>query len=91
MPLAAISDWAALVPILLGVLGVCGLIFTALRYNRDDTTAIVTQQNTIVDEMKTINGELRLTSDSLRAERDELRQQVDRLTGEISALREEHR
>ena len=57
--LAAIIDWAHALPIIIGLLGIAGIIFTALKYNRDDTTAVVTQQSMIVGEMKTLNDELR--------------------------------
>lgn len=74
MLLAAV-ELSSLVALVLGVLGLGGLIFTALRYNRDDTTAILGQQNTIVGEMKTLNEELRLA-------RDECREEVARLRAE---------
>jgi uncharacterized coiled-coil DUF342 family protein len=91
MPIAALSDWAALIPLLLGVVGLAGLIFTALKYNRDDTTAVVAQQTQILDNMKTLNAELRTTADSLRTERDDLRRQVATLGGQVEALRDELR
>ena len=43
VPIAAIEFVTAL-PLVIGILGVGGLIFTALRFRRDDTTAVVTQQ-----------------------------------------------
>ena len=46
------------------------MLFTALRFRRDDTTAVVTQQAQITTEMKTLNDELRLAVDRLRKERD---------------------
>jgi predicted RNase H-like nuclease (RuvC/YqgF family) len=89
MLLAAIIDWAHAIPIIIGILGIAGIIFTALKYNRDDTTAVITQQSTIVGEMKTLNDELRTTTTDLRGERDQLRAQVEELTKQIEALREE--
>lgn len=86
--LAAIN-LAEAIPLLIGVLGVAGLIFTALKYNRDDTTAVLTQQNTIVGEMKTLNDELRQTTTDLRSERDSLKTQVQDLTRQVDALRVE--
>ena len=79
------------VALTIGILGVAGIIFSALKYNRDDTTALVGQQDVIVGEMKTMMDEWRTTAADLRLERDELRVQVERLTSEISALREELR
>jgi uncharacterized coiled-coil DUF342 family protein len=78
-----------LLGIVIGILGIGGILFTALRYNRDDTTAVLTQQSTIVGEMKTLNEELRTTTDRLRDERDELRDQVVKLTAQVDLLREE--
>jgi hypothetical protein len=86
--LAAI-DWAQALPLIIGLLGVAGLVFTALKYNRDDTTAVLQQQNVIVGDMKTLNDELRVTATELRAERDGLRAQVAELTNQIDALRTE--
>lgn len=77
--------------LLVSVLGLGGVIFTALRFNRDDTTAIVGQQSTVLASMKGLNDELRETSDRMRTERDELRGEVANLTGQIDALRRELR
>ena len=54
---SVIADALALA---IGVAGLGGLVFTALRYRRDDTTAIVGQQSTIVHDIQALNGELRL-------------------------------
>jgi hypothetical protein len=67
----------------LGVIGLGGIIFTALRFNRDDTTAIVTQQDLILRDMKSLNEELRITANGLREERDALAVQVEKLRIEI--------
>lgn len=77
--------------LIIGICGLAGIIFTALRYRRDDTTALVGQQDTIVNEMKVLNEENRQAAAILREERNELRTQVERLTNEIAALREELR
>ena len=65
---------AELVTLGLAILGVAGIIFTALKYNRDDTTAIVNQQSTLVHDMEVITAQL-------RAENDRLQHEVDRLSG----------
>ena len=75
--------------IILGILGLAGIVFTALRYRRDDTTALVGQQDTIVNEMRALNEESRQAVTLLREERNELRAEVERLRHEIEALREE--
>jgi hypothetical protein len=87
--IATIIDWANALPIIIGLLGVAGLLFTAMKYNRDDTTSVVNQQNVIVSDMKLLNDELRTTTADLRGERDGLRAQVEELTKQIQALRTE--
>ena len=77
-------DIAQLVSLIIGVLGLAGLIFTAMRYNRDDTTAIVNQQNVIVTDMKLLNDELRTTAKQLREERDALAVQVEELRAQVA-------
>ena len=76
-------DWVNVLPLVIGILGLAGLIFTAMRYGRDDTTAVVTQQAQITAEMKTLNDELRLTTDRLRKERDTCHAEVERLIEEL--------
>jgi predicted RNase H-like nuclease (RuvC/YqgF family) len=87
--LATFIDWANALPIIIGLFGLGSIIFTALKYNRDDTTSVVTQQNVIVSDMKTLNEELRTRTQELREERDGLKGQVDELTRQIQALRHE--
>ena len=86
MWLAAI-DPASAVAVAIGLTGLGGVIFTALRFRRDDTTAVVTQQSTILNDMKTINGELRTTAESLKVERDACRNEVQGLRGELREAR----
>ena len=80
-------NWATALPIIIGIIGLAGVIFTALRFGRDDTTAVVSQQAQITTEMKSLNDELRVTVDRLRDERDELRQEVTRLSAQVEELR----
>ena len=77
--------------IAIGVVGLAGLCFTALRFRRDDTSAIVSQQSEITGEMKVLADEQRVHMEALRAERDGLKVQVDRLTGQVDALHRELR
>jgi len=83
-------DIGGVIAAVIGLMGVAGVIFTALRFNRDDTTAIVGQQSGVLHDMASLNDEMRLTTADLRTERDELRgevqalrEQVDRLTREL--------
>jgi hypothetical protein len=75
-----VVDIPQLVSLAIGVAGVAGLIFTALRWRRDDTTAVLAQQDTIVKEMTTLNAELRVQRDEERARNAEL-------TGELREAR----
>ena len=77
---------APLLSIIVGVLGVVGLIFTALRWRRDDTTAVVDQQNTLFNEMKILNQELRETTETVGGERDSLKTQVASMQEQIDTL-----
>jgi hypothetical protein len=83
------SQGPAWITLAIGILGLGGLVFTALRFRRDDTTAIVSQQDTILSDMKALNEEFRQAAVAMRAERDDLKNQVGRLTEEVAKLREE--
>jgi len=83
------EDIVTLLPLVIGIVGLGGLVFTALRFRRDDTTAVINQQNVILDDMKKLNDELRTTVGDLRTERDELRVQVGELTVQIKSMRNE--
>jgi hypothetical protein len=63
-------QWIALA---IALMGLGGLVFTALRFNRDDTSAIVSQQSTVLHDMQAINEELRHERDDCRGELAELR------------------
>jgi hypothetical protein len=83
MTVLAAIDPAGIVAIIIGLTGLAGVVFTALRFRRDDTTAIVSQQDTILNDFKSLNEELRITADRLRNERDECTEQVKKLRGEL--------
>jgi uncharacterized coiled-coil DUF342 family protein len=72
-------DLPALVSLGIAVMGLGGLVFSALRWRRDDTTAIIGQQDTLFAEMRGLNDELRLTADSLRSDRDKCYEEVAKL------------
>ena len=88
MLVIAAIDWATLLPPIIGIAGLGGVIFTALRYRRDDTTAVIGQQDTILNDMRLLNDELRTTSQELRTERDALKIQVQELTTQVEKLSE---
>ena len=76
-------DLSGIVSLAIAGLGLGGLVFTALRWRRDDTTAIVGQQDTLFGEMRTLNDELRTTVIALRAENDRLQAQIADLRREL--------
>ena len=79
-------DWGSFVALAIGVFGLGGIVFTALKFNRDDTTAIVGQQSNVLKDMATLNDELRQTAKDLREERDKLRDEVINLRFEVEKL-----
>jgi hypothetical protein len=83
MPVIAAVDPAGLIAIVIGLTGLGGVVFTALRFRRDDTASIVNTQDTILNDFKSLNEELRITADRLRNERDECTEQVKKLRGEL--------
>lgn len=81
-------DLVTALPLVIGLMGLCGLVFTALRFRRDDTTAVIDQQSKITAEMKTLADEQRAHTEEIRVERDALKVQVDRLTAQLDEIRE---
>lgn len=84
----AVIDIAQILALIIGLVGLGGVVFTALRFRRDDTTAVVTQQSTILNDMKGLNEELRITAASLKEERDACKQEVKGLRGELREARD---
>jgi uncharacterized coiled-coil DUF342 family protein len=82
-------QWPALIALLTGIIGLGGIVFTALRFRRDDATAIVSQQTAILGNMKQLNDELRISIANIRQERDDLKLQVAALEGKVDELRKE--
>jgi len=86
-----VVDAGALIAIVTGILGLAGIIFTALKFNRDDTTSIVSQQSGVLKDMATLNDDLRATVSDLRSERDQLRGEVQALHEQVQRLTDELR
>ena len=76
-----------LLPALTAAAGLAAAVFTALRFNRDDATAVVNQQREVLGSMRSLNEELQAALDRARAERDELRVEVVELRAECRRLR----
>jgi uncharacterized coiled-coil DUF342 family protein len=84
-------DPGAVIGIVIGLTGLSGVIFTALRWRRDDTSAAVQTQSTVLGDMARLNDELRTTTATLRSERDECRGQAHALTVEVERLKRDRR
>jgi len=76
-----------LLPALTAAAGLAAAVFTALRFNREDATAVVNQQKEVLGSMRSLNEELQAALDRVRAERDELRAEVTELRVEAKRLR----
>jgi hypothetical protein len=74
--------------IVIGICGLGGLVFTALRYRRDDTTAVVGQQDVVLNDMKMVNEELRTTAVLMKQQRDDCQQEVQGLRNELREARD---
>lgn len=55
------------------IAGVGGLVFVALKYNREDATSVIGQQSAILADMKALNDELAGTLDRCQKQRDAAR------------------
>lgn len=76
-------DWAAAIPLIIGVIGLAGLVFTALSWRRNDSTQVITQQAQITGEMKQLTDELRIQRDECRGERQSLQSQIEKLLRDV--------
>ena len=76
----------AILPALTVSGGLAAAIFTALRFNRDDATAIVGQQRQVLDSMKALNDELGEALDRQRSEAVSLRERNLALERELARL-----
>jgi septal ring factor EnvC (AmiA/AmiB activator) len=77
------------------VAGSGGVVFGALRYNRDEAGKIVIQQTSVLTDMRGLNDELQEALNRTRTERDELlsevrgcREEIARLRGQVTALQD---
>lgn len=78
-------------PIVLGLIvavaGSGGLVFGALRYNREEAGKVIAQHGQILADMRVLNDELQAALNRTRTERDELNAEVVKLRVEIHELR----
>lgn len=79
-------DLAGIGAVIVGVGAAIGAIIALLKFRREDTTQIVTQQSTLLQDMKSLNDELVEATARLRAERDELEREGAALRKERDKL-----
>lgn len=60
------------------VAGVGGLVFVALKYNREDATSVIGQQSSILADMKALNDELAGSLERCQKQRDVARSVAER-------------
>ena len=80
-----------IIALVTAIVGVGGLIFTALKFNREQSAATVTQASQILDGMKALNDGLRAQVGDLRIEVERLQQRVEELTAQLAAANEQLR
>jgi hypothetical protein len=82
-------DWQFLLPILIGTGGLAALIFGALRFQREDASAIVTQARDVIGSMKELVEELESALDRCRKDRTRYVEENDQLRDDLQAIRRE--
>lgn len=73
--------------VILAMVGSGGVIFGALRYNREEAGKIIQQHAQILADMRLLNEELQRALLDARTERDDLKVEVALLRHEIKHLR----
>lgn len=80
-----------LLPVILTIMGALvgsgGIVFGALRFNRDETGKTVTQHSKILADMESINQHLISELERVRKDLDELRAEYDKLLDERNEYR----
>lgn len=77
----ALTAW---LPLFTVTIAAMGAVFAALRFNREDASAVVAQQSTVLADMKALNDELAEAAARIRTERDELLQRVTALGEQVA-------
>jgi cell division protein FtsB len=70
------GTWIAIVT---GIIGLAGVVFTALKFNADRSSAAVQQASDVLEDMRKLNDALHIRINDLEAEIAKLHQQVDQL------------
>lgn len=78
-------DAATWIAIVTGIIGLAGLVFTALKFNSDRSSASVAQASAVLDDMRKLNDVLHTRINDLETEVEELHTQVDKLMARVNA------
>lgn len=70
------GTWIAIVT---GIIGLAGLVFTALKFNADRSSAAVQQASDVLEDMRKLNDALHIRINDLEQEIEQLHKQVDKL------------
>jgi len=82
------KDWLPVViSVVVALAGTGGIVFGALRYNRDEAGKVVSQQSTILDDMRDLMAEQQSALTNARVERDEERSASQRCRDELKRLK----
>lgn len=83
------------IPVILAIMGAFagsgGILFGAVRYNRDEAGKVIVQQTSILTDMRALNDELIESLDRVRTERDAVRLDRDQLRNQLTECKEETR
>lgn len=88
IPLAAL-DVAALTTFTGPIVVLAGVVFLALRYNREETGKTVEQQTAVLGNMREVYEALKESLTRAETERDAARLEADKLRAEVAAARAE--
>lgn len=79
-----------LISVVIALAGSGGIVFGALRYNRDEAGRIVIQQTNVLTDMRGLNDELSEALDRMRTEKSELHTDLQKAREEMQALRQQN-
>jgi cell division protein FtsB len=71
---------------IVAIAGSGGLVFGALRYNREESGKVISQHSIILADMRTLNEELHQALQRTREERDALTEEVTKLRYDVKRL-----
>lgn len=79
----------AAISAIIALAGTGGVVFGALRYNRDEAGKVVTQQTTVLSSMQALNDELSEALTRARADTAHFREERDLLMKDLEVCKKE--